>query len=60
MKIKHPNVVNIVDSFNSEIERAIFFVIEYCDGGDLQKQIKSRIIKNLPPASQTFIKYFIA
>ena len=40
-KIKHQNVVRFIDFF--ETEYALFFVIEYCNNGDLSQYLKSKI-----------------
>jgi serine/threonine protein kinase len=39
-QLDHPNIVKFIDF--SETANNIYFFLEYCNGGDLEKQIKER------------------
>ena len=36
--LKHHNIVGMLDCYAVEQTRAVYLVLEYCDGGDLQRQ----------------------
>lgn len=39
-RLKHPNIVRFIDSFNTKGNEALCIVMEYADGGDLDQFIK--------------------
>lgn len=39
-QLNHPHIVRFIDLF--ETPSNIYFFLEYCDGGDLEKLIKNR------------------
>ncbi|XP_072120361.1 serine/threonine-protein kinase Nek3 [Mobula birostris] len=45
-KMKHPNIVAFVDSF--EVEGHLYIVMEYCDGGDLTQKLLQQKGKLFP------------
>ena len=55
--LKHPNIVNYIKSFES---RGNFYIImEYADGGDLEKKINERMRKGGMFTEDEILKYFI-
>ncbi len=40
-RLKHPNIVQYIDSFLSRNNESLCIAMEYCDGGDLASQIKA-------------------
>ncbi|XP_053313734.1 serine/threonine-protein kinase Nek3 isoform X2 [Spea bombifrons] len=54
-KMKHPNIVKFVESF--EAEGHLYIVMEYCDGGDLLEAIKRQRGKLLP--EKTVLHWFV-
>ncbi|XP_051882080.1 serine/threonine-protein kinase Nek3 isoform X2 [Pristis pectinata] len=45
-KMKHPNIVAFIDSF--EVEGHLYIVMEYCDGGDLTQKLVRQKEKLFP------------
>jgi NIMA (never in mitosis gene a)-related kinase len=54
-KMKHPNIVSFIDSFEDESGN-LCIIMEYCDGGDLHKKIYSN--KNDPYNEDQIIDWF--
>ncbi|XP_048388916.1 serine/threonine-protein kinase Nek3 isoform X2 [Stegostoma tigrinum] len=54
-KMKHPNIVTFIDSF--EAEGHLYIVMEYCDGGDLTEKLLQQKEKLLP--EETVLNLFV-
>jgi len=44
-KLHHPNIVRLIDVF--EVDEKLHLIMEYCDGGDLRKEIRQKINEQL-------------
>lgn len=55
-RLKHPNIINCLDSFMERNE--MYIVLEYAGGGDLSKLIKYFRKKNQLIVERTILKYF--
>lgn len=55
-RLKHPNIINCLDSFMERNE--MYIVLEYAGGGDLSKLIRYFRKKNQLIVERTILKYF--
>ncbi|XP_043548079.1 serine/threonine-protein kinase Nek3 isoform X1 [Chiloscyllium plagiosum] len=54
-RMKHPNIVTFIDSF--EAEGHLYIVMEFCDGGDLTQKLLQRKDKLFP--EETILNLFV-
>ncbi|KAM4558581.1 serine/threonine-protein kinase Nek5 [Odontesthes bonariensis] len=54
-KMKHPNIVSFITSFQEE--GSLYIVMEYCDGGDLMKKINMQ--RGVPFTEEKIVDWFV-
>lgn len=55
----HPNIVSIIECFESEKMKILYIVMEYAEGGDLEHQIKQRAETGHPYPEYQIIDWLV-
>lgn len=59
-QLDHPNVIQHYDTFLDDIDMTVYFVLEFCEGGDLFDNLKRRGHFTEPAAARMLVKMFHA